>query len=81
MVRKDKISSRSGKSQGISLRVRENLIHVLCIICCMKLAESINKWVEGMAVRGALGPLSGLICEIVNSVEQGNLSQIWTFVT
>ena len=37
--------------------------------------------VEGMAVRGALGPLSGLICEIVNSVDHGNLSQIWTFVT
>ena len=25
-----------------------------------------------MAVRGALGPLLGLICEIVNSVGQGN---------
>ena len=26
------------------------------------------------ALRGALGPLSGLICEIVNSVGQGNFS-------
>ena len=40
-----------------------------------------NKWMEGMALRGALGPLSGLICEIFFSVDQGNLSQIWTFVT
>ena len=30
------------------------------------LAESIKKWVEGMAVREELSPLSGLICEIVN---------------
>ena len=27
-----------------------------------------------MAVRGAVGPLSGLICEIVNSVGQGNFT-------
>ena len=27
-----------------------------------------------MAVRGALGPLLGLICEIVNSVGQGNFA-------
>ena len=26
------------------------------------------------ALRGALGPLSGLICEIVNSVGQGNFT-------
>ena len=29
---------------------------------------------KGIAVRGALGPLLGLICEIVNSVGQGNLT-------
>ena len=34
MVRENKISSRSGKSQGISLRVRENLIHVLVSVAC-----------------------------------------------
>ena len=27
-----------------------------------------------MAVRGALNPLPGLICEILNSVGQGNLT-------
>ena len=27
-----------------------------------------------MAVRGAVNPLSGLICEIVNSVGQGNFT-------
>ena len=43
---------------------------------CMCLAESINKWVEGMAVRAALSPLSGLICEIVNSIGQGNFTFI-----
>ena len=37
---------------------------------CMCLAEGINKWMEGMAVRAALSPLSGLICEIVNSIGQ-----------
>ena len=41
---------------------------------CMCLAESINKWVERMAVRGGWRPLSGLICEIVNSVGQGNFT-------
>ena len=29
----------------------------------MWLAKSINKWVEGIAVRGAISQLSGLICE------------------
>ena len=43
-----------------------NSIHVHCVC----LAESINKWVERMAVRGGWRPLSGLICEIVNSVGQ-----------
>jgi len=38
------------------------------------LAESINKWVERMAARGSWRPLSGLICEIVNSVGQGNFT-------
>jgi len=38
------------------------------------LAESIDKWVERMAVRGGWRPLSGLICEIVNSVGQGNVT-------
>jgi len=38
------------------------------------LAESINKWVERMAVRGGWRPLPGLICEIVNSVGQGNFT-------
>ena len=121
-----KNSSRSGKSQGISLWVRENLhlwkksgkseilrvlIYLLpsqwcfCMVknascqrqadvrfprksilfpCyvkelsihvhCVCLAESINKWVERMAVRGGWRPLSGLICEIVNSVGQGNFT-------
>ena len=40
----------------------------------MCLAESINKWVERMAARGGWRPLSGLICEIVNSVGQGNFT-------
>ena len=113
IVREKKNSSRSGKSQGISLWVRENLhlwkksgkseilsrilfhlierqgdvrfprksivfpcyvkelsIHVHCVC----LAESINKWVERMTVRGGWRPLSGLICEIVNSVGQGNFT-------
>ena len=111
-----KNSSRSGKSQGISLWVRENLhlwkksgkseilrvlIYLLpsqwyfCMVknascqsilfpCyvkelsvhvhCVCLAESINKWVERMAVRGGWRPLSGLICEIVHSVGQGNFT-------
>ena len=43
--------------------VKELSIHVHCVC----LAESINKWVERMAVRGGWRPLSGLICEIVNS--------------
>ena len=37
---------------------------------CMCLAESINKWVKGIAVRGTLSPLSGLICEFVNLIGQ-----------
>ena len=41
---------------------------------CVCLAESINKWVERMAVRRGWRPLSGLICEIVNSVGQGNFT-------
>lgn len=28
----------------------------------------------GMAVRGALSPLSGIICEIVNSLGQGHFT-------
>ena len=116
IVRGKKHSSRSGKSQGISLWVRENLhlwkksgkseilrvlIYLLpsqrcfCMVknascqsilfpCCVKklsihvhgvcLAESINKWMERMAVRVGWRPLSGLICEIVNSVGQGNFT-------
>ena len=50
--------------------VKELSIHVHCVC----LAESINKWVERMAVRGVWRPLSGLICEIVNSVGQGNFT-------
>ena len=50
--------------------VKELSIHVHCVC----LAESINKWVERMAVRGGWRPLSGLICEIVNSVGQGNFT-------
>ena len=38
------------------------------------LKAEIKKWLEGMAVRGAVNPLSGLICEIVNSVGQGNFT-------
>ena len=45
------------------------------------LAESINKWVERMAVRGGWRPLSGLICEIVNSVGQGNFTFVREFQT
>ena len=116
IVREKRNSSRSGKSQGISLWVRENLhlwkksgeseilrvlIYLLpsqwcfCMVknvscqsilfpCyvkelsihvhCVCLAESINKRVERMAVRGGWRPLSGLICEIVNSVGQGNFT-------
>ena len=42
---------------------------------CMWLAVRINKWVERMLLgsRG-LSPLSGLICEIVNSAGQGNFT-------
>ena len=50
--------------------VKELSIRVHCVC----LAESINKWVERMAVRGGWRPLSGLICEIVNSVGQGNFT-------
>ena len=50
--------------------VKELSIHVHCVC----LAERINKWVERMAVRGGWRPLSGLICEIVNSVGQGNFT-------
>ena len=50
--------------------VKELSIHVHCVC----LAESINKWVERVAVRGGWRPLSGLICEIVNSVGQGNFT-------
>ena len=38
---------------------------------CKWLAESINKSVEKMPVREALSPLSGLICEIINSFGRG----------
>ena len=38
---------------------------------CTWLAKSINKLVEG---RGGLSPLSRLICEILNSVGQGNFT-------
>ena len=41
---------------------------------CVLLKALFNKWVERMAVRGAWRPLSGLICEIVNSVGQGNFT-------
>ena len=44
----------------------------------MYTAESINKWVERMAVRGGWRPLSGLICEIVNSVGQGKVREFQT---
>ena len=50
--------------------IKELSIHVHCVC----LAESINKWVERMAVRGGWRPLSGLICEIVNSVGQENFT-------
>ena len=50
--------------------VKELSIHVHCVC----LAESINKWVERMAVRGGWRPLSGLICEIFNSFGQGNFT-------
>ena len=36
------------------------------------LLKAQNEWVEGMAVRGGMSPLPGLICETVNSVGQGN---------
>ena len=41
---------------------------------CTWLAESINKYVEEMVARGGLSPSSGLMCEIVNSVGQGNFT-------
>ena len=41
------------------------------------LLKAQNKWVERMAVRGGLSPLSGLIWEIVNSVGQGNFTFVW----
>ena len=41
---------------------------------CVLLKALFNKWVERMAVRGGWRPLSGLICEIVNSVGQGNFT-------
>ena len=44
--------------------VKELSIRVHCVC----LAESINKWVERMAVRGGWRPSSGLICEIVDSI-------------
>ena len=50
--------------------VKELSIHVNRVC----LAESITKWVKRMAVRGGWRPLSGLICEIVNSVGQGNFT-------
>ena len=40
----------------------------------MWLAKSANKWVERMAVSGALGPLAGRIWEIGNSLGQGNFT-------
>jgi len=45
----------------------------------MRLAESTNKWVERMAVREGLSPLSRLICEIVISVGQGNFKFVGEF--
>ena len=57
--------------RAVNVKVsNKNFIHVHCVC----LAESINKWVERMAVRGGWRPLSGLICEIVNSVGQGNFT-------
>ena len=38
------------------------------------LLKALNKWVERMAVRGGLSPLSGLICKIANSVGEGNVT-------
>ena len=40
---------------------------------CTWLAENINIWVEGMAVREGLSVLSGIIWEVIYSVGQGNL--------
>ena len=42
---------------------------------CMWITETINKWMERMAVRGVFSPLSGIICENVNwySACEGNL--------
>ena len=42
---------------------------------CMWITETINKWMERMAVREVFSPLSGIICENVNwySACEGNL--------
>ena len=117
------MSSRSGKSQGISLRVRKNLRLTevrkkwnICTFyghesCCigriffMKFEDgNVGFWIFqfflhvilrnyrfiytardllkaviygwGMAEKGALSPLSGLISEIVNSLGQGNFTVV-----
>ena len=61
----------------------QSFLHIIATsihIHCTWLAESINIWVEGMAVREGLSALSGLICEVIiiyllslYSVGQGNL--------
>ena len=35
-----------------------------------------NKWAEGMAVRVALSPFSGIICKTFNSVGQENFTLV-----
>ena len=64
-----RLYSSMGNPLGLIKGLR-NSIHVHCVC----LAECINKWVERKAVRGGWMPLSGLICEIVNSVGQGNFT-------
>ena len=44
------------------------------VLHCTWVAESINKWVEGIAVRGRLSPSAGQMCEIVNAVGLGNFA-------
>ena len=50
--------------------VKELSIHVYC----MWLAESINRWMERVAVSGGLSPLPGLIWEIVILVGHVNFT-------
>ena len=48
------------------------------LLHCTRVAESINKWLEGIAVRGSLSPSAGQMCEIVNPVGQGNFTYfVW----